>query len=120
MVEKTSYKKDLKDGPSEIFSDDGILRSRSNFKNDLQTGFFERFFPNGQTMYSYTYFKGKKNGGFLSFDKDGNQLQRGFFKNDLMHGSFGPDNGEWECYEENIRQAVMTDFCAQMILEEQP
>ena len=68
---RTNYKNDLLEGLYELFYENGQLGIRANYKNGLKEGLYELFYENGQLKEKSNWKNGKCHGLFESFYKNG-------------------------------------------------
>jgi len=59
-LEMTTYLKGNKEGPARVWWKDGSLYGRLSYKNNLENGLCEWFFPSGQISASYICSEGKR------------------------------------------------------------
>jgi antitoxin component YwqK of YwqJK toxin-antitoxin module len=76
----------MTDGEGLIFSADGSVIARQNYKNGKLNGLFKRFRRDGSLDYSCNYENGELNGLFESFRKDGSVIQRKNYENGKLNG----------------------------------
>jgi len=96
LKEKVSLKNGIKDGPYESYYErkkgfvqfEGYIQSRGNFKNDLETGYWEYFRSDGLIKSSGNYTEGFLNGIWSFYDEDGIKFSEIEYKNDKRNGLF--------------------------------
>jgi antitoxin component YwqK of YwqJK toxin-antitoxin module len=92
----TSYKDDLKNGPTIVYYSNGKIAEKSNYNQDLLIGKQEVYYDNGQLRWIVFYEiiddnskpKSVKNGNQLYYNKDGKLLTDTNFKFDKKNGIF--------------------------------
>lgn len=94
QFEVLKKRKTIKSGFYKRFYPDGQVNLNANYQDNLLNGLFESKHPNGHFAASGNYMAGKKSGDWIYSDAEGTVTVKGTFKEDLEEGIWSINNPE--------------------------
>lgn len=80
------YNKVPKDGPGEIFFEDGTLAASGEYLKGRRSGFWKHFYENGKLLAEGDYSDGLKTGPWIFYYGNGEKRSQGKYKSDQRNG----------------------------------
>ena len=84
VVEEINWKDGLREGSWVQYFDDGIVKLKGTYNNDLKEGPITVFYPTGQKFNTGQYLNGYPEGKWLSYDLDGKLLSTDIYDHGVL------------------------------------
>lgn len=94
LICEEEYSKNIRNGKSVKFFEDGTVAERINFVNDIRQGEWLQFYSNGKTFLKSYYKNGMLNGKMEVWFESGQIELSGYYKNNMREG-------HWQVYKED-------------------
>ena len=85
---KSNWTNNVLNGANELFDENGILTERKNFVNGKKEGKLTGYYPSGKIKYQVTFVNDLENGKYYFYDENGSITSEETFVNGVKSGPF--------------------------------